>query len=303
MFYIPNDMFYKFFHHIVYKSNACVKYWSSKLGLRSLSYCLRPAVRTAVYYVAYALTLRHNISVVVLFFLIVSELYFIVFCDVYQPVIISIEMKRARSPISENTIRHLVEDEGSSDEDYLGETYVCELPDNPDLSPSECWSEDDDTDEDPTYDPDQPTTSSRSVGLKLKQYARLHPMLSDTSDDDDETVPLGVDSRQSEVNNDRSIIRQNLLIHSVHSQGSENRPRPSPSLGNAGLHIESTSSEEEEEDGTDWYEVTEETDAGFRPNHNITFQELTEPKHGPPKTHYQAHISNYFLLYRYCKHL
>lgn len=101
-------------------------------------------------------------------------------------------MKRVRSPVSENTIRRLVEEE-----DYLSDSVVCELP-----SPkSDGWksgskssdesSAADDTDDDPTYDPEQPSTSSRFVGLRLKPYTRFHPILRDTDDSDsEETVDL-----------------------------------------------------------------------------------------------------------------
>lgn len=175
-------------------------------------------------------------------------------------------MKRSRSPVSEGTIRNLIED------DYLSDSFISDITNDGSSDSSVV----DDTDNDPDFDPNQPQTSSGIRGLGFRHHFSTNNDSESDSDDSDCDHP--------------SRVRHRL----VHTQ-----PRPHPVQTAPQNRSEilpndevSTSSESEDEDG--WIEVNEENDHLHRPNHSISFHELPGPKHCPVK---DSPPSSYFKMF------
>ncbi|KAG8288324.1 hypothetical protein J6590_018843 [Homalodisca vitripennis] len=157
-------------------------------------------------------------------------------------------MKRSHSPVSDNTIARLVESE------YLSDGFVSEISENEKVSSSS--SVVDDTDNDPTYDPVGPTTSSGNQGLGLN---RLNLVIDTNSDESNS------DSFDSEPSR-RHRARPNQQGHRLEAVEIPQRSRPND-------RNSSSSSAEDSENEPDWVEVNETNDIEHRPLHSIHFQE------------------------------
>ncbi|KAG8261581.1 zinc finger protein [Homalodisca vitripennis] len=168
-------------------------------------------------------------------------------------------MKRSASPLSENTLRRVLED----DSDVV-------------VSDSETESEEssslgyENTDSDPDYHPELPSTSNTSRPRLDNLLFRANDHLS--SEDDAPDIGLDFESLPRP--------RPNL----------QTRPRGRPS--NVGLYQLSETSSSDSEDGMGWDEVEMDGNIGFC--HQFSFDELTGPKHAPPRN---SSPSNYFKLF------
>ncbi|KAG8248475.1 Nuclear apoptosis inducing factor 1 [Homalodisca vitripennis] len=132
--------------------------------------------------------------------------------------------------------------------------FVSEISENEKVSSSS--SVVDDTDNDPTYDPVGPTTSSGNQGLGLN---RLNLVIDTNSDESNS------DSSDSERSR-RHRARPNQQGHRVMiPQRSRLNDRDS-----------SSSSAEDSENEPDWVEVNETNDIEHRPNHSIHFRNSQE---------------------------
>ncbi|KAG8269639.1 zinc finger protein [Homalodisca vitripennis] len=174
-------------------------------------------------------------------------------------------MKRSRSPVSEGTIRNIIE------EDYLSDSFVSDISNLGHSSDSS--SDVDDTDVDPDFDPNEAGTSSGNRGLGLTHnFSRyISDSDSDGSDNDD---PIR--------NRQHMQSRPRLPAHPIGLNESEMPPNEEIN----------TSSESEDEMG--WIEVTEANDHLHRPDQIFSFHELPGPKHCPEK---DSPPCSYFKLF------
>lgn len=152
-------------------------------------------------------------------------------------------MKRSASPLSENTLQRVLEDdsdfnisESESDESSLGF---------------------DNTDRDPDFDPDLPSTSN--TGIRRLVLPITQTLRNDFSSSEDDTPNPGITSQ----------TRPNL----------QTRPRGRPR--NVGLQQSFESSSSDSDDGIAWDEVP--LDGNVATCHQFSFGELSGPKHVPPR--------------------
>ncbi|KAG8316435.1 hypothetical protein J6590_050504 [Homalodisca vitripennis] len=143
-------------------------------------------------------------------------------------------MKRANSPLSDNTISRVINEEEnfSSDESFLN-NFGSEVDSS--------FSEVDDTDNDPTYDPDQPGPSSNILPIVSR--------------------PRILSESESESSIDGENVRSRLTT--IHQQPRQpSRPRPRHTNGNS---TDDSSGENNE----GWIDVTAENDPGY--SHSFSF--------------------------------
>ncbi|KAG8254840.1 zinc finger protein [Homalodisca vitripennis] len=165
-------------------------------------------------------------------------------------------MKRAHSPLSDNTIGRLINEE---EENYCSEEPSLAGSDNEIVSSSSV----DDTDNDPTFDPDQPGPSTRQFRLNLSRPRIVSHEESDSDSSD-----------------------------SVQSRPNVRQPRGRPP-GPMPTNDESESTDEssgENEQG--WVDVNEENDRGYL--HPFSFLELPGVRHCP---RINSPVIEYFRLF------
>ncbi|KAG8276538.1 hypothetical protein J6590_063431 [Homalodisca vitripennis] len=168
-------------------------------------------------------------------------------------------MKRAASPLSDNAVDRVL------DEDYLSDSFVMvvDIPNdnNGNNSSSESSSVVDDTDSDPDY---SPTVNAPSTSGRLRLFPNLP-----------RTPNVGHSTDDSSSDEDVDVTR----------------PRGHPRLDVNALRAGDNDSSGND---SDWNETFDDQDTGFA--HQFSFQELTGPKHCPPKN--SSPIA-YFRLFFY----
>lgn len=154
-------------------------------------------------------------------------------------------MERSRSPVSENTVRQLIENEYLSDNSV---TNVLNYESDGERSFSSSQSSVvDDTDSDPNYNPPEDRPSTSGMGDENVTFS--------SSESDNDVTPRVTNASRS---------------FPVRSRG---RPPQTASLV--------TDNSSDSENGNGWAEVGENNDPGY--THNFGFQELPGLKHCPPR--------------------
>lgn len=158
-------------------------------------------------------------------------------------------MKRSRSPISDNTIANCVYEDSDESDDLFEESG----------STSDIV---DDSDADPHWDPDQPSTSGINLLRNITNVpTRPHLFSSSESDGDSDN---GLNSTTPRPRG--RPIRQNV-------------PVPNPNSSDS-------------DDDVQWSNVIEDNDPGCIPN--FSFQEIPGVKHCPPRN---SNATSYFKLF------
>ncbi|KAG8284211.1 hypothetical protein J6590_107893, partial [Homalodisca vitripennis] len=158
-----------------------------------------------------------------------------------------------KSPVSEGTVRQLLE------EDYISDDFVSDVENiESDDNSSDIFA--DDTDVDPDYVPedsfDQPGPSHTVLGnprLTLSRFTR--PPVSSSSDDEADPRPSPTPP--------------------------QSRPRGRPRKRPRNVPTDQSSSESDSEDGSGWVDVDEINDQGFQKP--FAFGEVPGIKHAPPR--------------------
>lgn len=155
--------------------------------------------------------------------------------------------KRSKSPVSENTLIGITKDAygsnfiSDSDRDSIMDSSDSESSDNDIV---------DDTDEDPSYDP-EPSTPTGNTGNRLLHFPPV--------------IPQNISSSDSEEDEPQSRPRPNVQ---------RGRPR-----GNVRATLGGPRPQQNDNDSS-WDEVEEGSDAPY--NHSFTYSEISGPKHCPP---------------------
>lgn len=167
-------------------------------------------------------------------------------------------MDRSRSPVSENTIRRIIEEE------YLDDSFVSDVSSINNDSDSPLY--DDDTDLDPNYDPEDDLVIP-TLSKPIQPQPGTSRISSDSSDDEVSDCPAP-------------------------------RPRGRPRIVRHMPNLSDSSSSDSSDDGTGWTNVTEDTDLPYTHNFSfaeLTGPKHCPPRNSPPVSYFRLFFTHILL--------